>query len=86
MFPSTEDFKKIITIVLRTTQAYNPDEVLRILSAKEIHSFIGGYPGANHRIPNCCNAMRQLMIDGDEIIESPQDGANFMIKYKLPRF
>jgi hypothetical protein len=84
MFPSTEDFKEIITIVLRTAQAYETD--FKILSAKEIHSFIGGYPGTNHRIPNCCNAMRQIMIAGDENIGSPQDGANFMIKYKLPRF
>jgi hypothetical protein len=84
MFPSTQDFVQLITIVLRTSQAYNLD--FKILSAKEIHTFIGGYPGNNHRIPNCCNAMRQLMIAGDEIIGLPNDGANFTIKYKLPRF
>lgn len=84
MYPSTEDFKDIINIALRVSQAYEKN--FRIITAKEIHSFIGGYPGVNHRIPNCCNAMRKLMIAGDEIIGSPQDGANFMIKYKLPRF
>lgn len=84
MFPSTEDFSQLITIILRTSQVYN--ESFKILTAKHVHTFIGGYPGINHRIPNCCRGMRSLMIEGDEIKGNPNDGANFTIKYKIPRY
>ena len=84
MFPSTLDFENLITFILRTSQAYSLP--FKILTARELHTFVGGYPGTNHRIPNCCNAMRNLMVNEDEIIGNPNDGANFTIKYKLSRF
>lgn len=84
MFPSTEDFEQIIKIILRTSQAYG--EFSKTLRAGDIHQFIGGYPSNNHRIPNCCRAMRHLMTIDDEIIGNQNDGANFTIEYKLPKF
>ena len=43
--------------------------------------------GAVHRMPMCCNAMRQLMQIGDRIIERPAkgDGARVTIEYRMPR-
>jgi 5-methylcytosine-specific restriction protein A len=57
------------------------------INSGELHRSIGGYPGSNHRMPVCCSAMRSIMRDGDIIIESPPrgNGANFTIKYNLPR-
>ena len=84
MYPSTEDFEQIINIILRTSQAYNNE--FKLLCAKDLHTFVGGYPGKNHRIPNCCSATRNLMLAGDEKTETENNGANFTIRYKLPRY
>jgi 5-methylcytosine-specific restriction protein A len=53
------------------------------LYSGDIHRELGGYPGRNHSMPTCCEAMRDLMIPGDEIIESPPkgNGATLKIRY-----
>jgi 5-methylcytosine-specific restriction protein A len=58
-----------------------------IVKAGNLHRCVGGYPGYGNRMPVCCAAMRSLMKNGDEILQSPPkgDGANFVIRYKLPR-
>jgi len=55
--------------------------------AGEVHRAIGNYPGPLHRMPVCCEAMRSLMQDGDEIISAPPKGAgaSLTIRYRLPR-
>ena len=55
----------------------------------ELHSRVGGYPGRDHRMPNCCEVMKaQSASDvGDVIVEQPPSGqgATLTIKYRLPR-
>ncbi len=55
------------------------------INSGELHRKIGGYPGKNHRMPVCCDAMRKMMREGDEIITQPPkgNGASLTIKYKL---
>ncbi len=59
---------------------------LRIRSG-DLHRRVGGYPGFSHRMPQCCRAMRDAMMEGDRIIKSPPKGAgaNLVIEYQLPR-
>lgn len=53
------------------------------LRSGDIHSEVGGYPGANHRMPVCCDVMYEAMRGDDEIISKPRKGkgANLYIKY-----
>lgn len=44
---------------------------------------LGGYPGKNHRIPDCCDVMKSLMHNNDFIIHQPLkgNGASLSIRY-----
>jgi hypothetical protein len=57
------------------------------INSGELHRKIGGYPGAGHRMPLCCDAMYFEQHPGDEIVCSPKQGkgASLTIHYKLPR-
>ncbi len=57
------------------------------INAGELHRKLGVYPSRNHSMPNCCNAMWQEMVDGDEIVKKPPrgNGATLTIRYRLPR-
>ena len=43
---------------------------------------VGGYPGSNHRMRNCCRVMRSEMIEGDVEVDAPPkgDGASVVIR------
>ena len=53
------------------------------LVSGDIHRELGGYPDPNHRMPSCCNAMRNLMSNDDEVLYSPKkgNGATLKIRY-----
>ena len=53
------------------------------LNAGEIHRVVGNYPGKNHRMPICCEAMRSLMESTDLILYQPKkgNGASLTIRY-----
>lgn len=53
------------------------------LNAGLIHRELGGYPGNNHRIPVCCDAMKSLMLNNDFITNQPikGNGASLTIRY-----
>ena len=57
------------------------------INAGDLHRQVGGYPGPEHRMPNCCQVMRGEMAAGDEVVESPPGGhgASLTIRYRLPR-
>jgi len=59
------------------------------INAGDLHRRVGGYPGANHRMPMCCVVMLAAFApdSGDVILEEPPSaqGANLTIKYVLPR-
>lgn len=58
-----------------------------VINSGELHRAIGGYPGRNHRMPVCCEAMYAEKRDGDRVISSPPKGkgASLSIEYKPPR-
>lgn len=57
------------------------------LKAGDLHRKVGGYPGHNHRMPVCCDVMRNAMAVGDTILYAPPKGkgATLEIRYRLPR-
>lgn len=57
------------------------------VKAGKLHRKIGGYPGNDHRMPICCEVMRQAMNANDEIVDAPPSGqgASLTIRYRLPR-
>jgi len=57
------------------------------VTAAELHAIVGGYPGRNHRMPLCCQVMRDAMRPGDVVVQSPPSGqgATLTVQYRLPR-
>jgi len=57
------------------------------VQAGALHREVGIYPRSNHRMPICCDVMRQEMRGEDRIITEPpkQNGASVVIRYTLPR-
>jgi len=57
------------------------------VNAGYLHRLLGGYPGINHRMPVCCEAMRQALSPGDKVVAEPPSGkgASLTVRYRLPR-
>ena len=86
--PTKSDFLAEIKAQLNRARE-NAKRSLEI-NAGDLHRTLGGYPpqnGASHQMPSCCDAMREAMKAGDDIIESPPKGrgASLTVRYKLPR-
>lgn len=83
--PNTAVFKALIQKILKKAQ----DQGLPFidLNAGDLHREAGGGSGKEGRVPICCNAMRNAMIPGDEILFEPPKGSGTSVKirYKLPR-
>lgn len=56
------------------------------VNAGNLHRQVGGYPGPDHRMPQCCKVMRQAMSLTDEVVDEPPSGqgARLTIRYRLP--
>ncbi|MHB1426895.1 MAG: GIY-YIG nuclease family protein [Gemmataceae bacterium] len=83
--PQTADFVK--TLSARLEEAEQKGALSLDVRAGDLHKEVGGYPGSNHRMPRCCNAMRKLMQPGDQVLCKPpkDNGANLKIRYFFPR-
>lgn len=83
--PKTSDFTAKLNTMLSKAEKERLPAIE--INAGELHRKVGGYPGVDHRMPVCCNAMRKAMQIGDVVIEEPPSGqgASLTIKYKLPR-
>lgn len=79
-----EDFERELIALLAEAEKQGRTGVT--VSAGELHRRAGGYPGPDHRMPSCCNAMRSVArtLPGTEV---PNDlklnGASFAIKFKI---
>lgn len=64
-------------------RAESADERYLHVQAGELHRAVGGYPGADHRMPTCCDAMRAAMRPGDVIVHRPPKGrgATYAVRY-----
>ena len=56
------------------------------MKAGELHQAVGGYPGPDARMPNCCSVMRSVLREkGGVIVYQPPkgNGASLTIRYQL---
>lgn len=85
--PSAEDFKNELHRMMLEGMKGGKESVE--INAGELHRRVGGYPGANHRMPICCSVMRGALAGdaGDLILAEPPSGqgATLTIRYVLPR-
>ena len=85
MNTKADDFRDELQSLLSKAQELGFSAVE--LSAGSLHRRVGGYPGVDHRMPNCCSVMRQIMRTNDAVISEPDKGAgaSLTIRYVLPR-
>ena len=85
MPPTADDFRS----ALRGRFDRAPEEGKTSVEVRSghLHEEVGGYPGSNHRMRNCCRVMRSEVTEGDVEVDAPPkgDGATVVIRYKLPR-
>jgi 5-methylcytosine-specific restriction protein A len=85
MPPNAEDFERQLFELIRNAREQR-QQFIDVVSG-ELHRQVGGYPAndGNHRMPVCCEVMKNIMQDGDEILYSPDSGqgATLRIRYHL---
>jgi len=83
--PTASDFQTELNKIFQDAQAKGLSHV--DVEAGHLHRRVGGYPGNNHRMPVCCNVMRQNIQTGDITLYAPPkgNGATLKIRYKIPR-
>jgi hypothetical protein len=84
--PTSEDFRTELNAqIQRATRQGRPHVEI---NAGELHRVVGGYPGESHRMPMCCQAMRDELRNGDATVvfeTHSGNGAALTIRYDLPR-
>ena len=93
MFGSREDFlfdrqaETMTSIVVPYRVRANFPSPFSAPRVGDLHEEVGGYPGSDHRMPSCCSVMRGEMASGDAVVHQPPkgDGANLVIRFRLPR-
>jgi len=85
--PTADDFR--LELFRMMADAQNAGQEFVEINAGKMHRRVGGYPGKNHRMPNCCQVMKALLaLDyRDVIVEGPRSGQGptLTIRYRLPR-
>jgi 5-methylcytosine-specific restriction protein A len=82
---TADDVRNLLLVVFDRVYELGGMEIA--IKAGKVHRRLGGYPGADHRMPLVCEVMRKMMGPHDEAIAQPPhgDGANLVIRYKLPK-
>jgi hypothetical protein len=85
--PTANDFREALFQAMQEALHQGTDHL--DIEAGELHRRVGGYPGPDHRMPNCCQVMRAEVVPewGDSILYEPPSaqGASLRIRYKIPR-
>jgi hypothetical protein len=83
--PLLDDFRRELKAQINRAQRAERPHVE--INSGELHRKVGGYPGPDHRMPMCCDAMYEIQQPDDVIVSQPPEGkgANLTIRYKLPR-
>lgn len=85
--PTADEFRAGLLRMM--SDAQNAGNEYAEINAGELHRRVGGYPGRDARMPNCCQVMRaQLALNyGDTVVDEPPSGqgASLTIRYRLPR-
>jgi hypothetical protein len=83
--PSTDDFQAELDSIFSFAEEKRLTAI--IIKSGDLHRLVGDYPGSDHRMPLCCNVMRENMMGGDEVLSEPPRGAGatLVIQYRFPR-
>ncbi|SFM33289.1 hypothetical protein SAMN04488696_1013 [Methanolobus profundi] len=83
--PNSNDFASELHSELESAESEG--KAYLDVKSGDLHRTVGSYPSPHHRMHTCCNVMRQMMNEDDEILEQPPkgNGANLVIRYHLPR-
>lgn len=83
--PKSEDFRKQFAKLFAS--ATEVGFVAVEVNAGNLHRRVGCHPGGDHRMPICCEVMRQAIAAPDEIVDAPPSGkgARLTVRYRLPR-
>jgi hypothetical protein len=80
---STDHFRRGLRAQLARASAHGSENVL--VSAAELHRMLGGYPGSQHGMQACCDAMRAEVQPGDEFLAQRGGSSDLTVRYRLPR-
>ena len=80
---STDHFREGLLAQLGRASSFGRITVL--INSGELYRSLGGYPGSNHRMPSCCDAMQDEMKPGDPLLIERTNGAGMTVRYLLPR-
>lgn len=85
MTATRADFEQALASIFRDAEGRAADSVE--VRASDLHRAVGGYPGRDHRMPVCCDAMRRTMTPTDLLLTAPPKGhgASLRIRYDIPR-
>jgi hypothetical protein len=56
-----------------------------LINSGELYRALGGYPGSDHGMPSCCDAMQAEMKLGDTMLLDRTSGVGMTVRYLLPR-
>jgi hypothetical protein len=79
---STDHFRRGLREQLARASAHGLKDAL--IRTAELHRMLGGYPGSQHGLAGCCEAMRKEIQPGDEIL-TEHDASDLTARYQLPR-
>jgi hypothetical protein len=80
---STDHFRQ--ELLAQMNRAFNGGLLDVLISARELHRSLGGYPSSMHGMPSCCDAMQDEMKLGDTLVIERTGGAGMVVRYRLPR-
>jgi hypothetical protein len=80
---STDHFRQ--ELLAQMSRAAKGGLIDVLINSAELYRSLGGYPGSNHGMPFCCDAMQDEMKPGDTLLIERTNGAGMTVRYLLPR-
>ena len=80
---STDHFRQELLAQMNRAAKGGLTDVL--ISSGELYRSLGGYPGSQHGMPLCCDAMQAEMKSGDTLLVERSHGVGMTVRYLLPR-
>ena len=86
--PTADDFRMELHRMMYEAMKEGHETVE--INSGELHRRVGDYPGPNHRMPVCCEVMRDAIASdaGDVVLSEPPSGqgASFDCSVRAPPF
>jgi hypothetical protein len=80
---STEYFRQ--ELLAQMNRAAKGGRIDVLINSGDLYRSLGGYPGSQHGMPLCCDAMQAEMKSGDTLLVQRTNGAGMTVRYLLPR-